>query len=133
MKYISIIFLFFSCSCILNTWDNRLTAVNNSDKKILYHWQVNKYYDTIIDSEYCNTMGLYDIPPKIKTQYIITQNKWEFALKDSFVLMFHVFDPDTAKKYGICKMFKERKYLKQYILTYKDLEKINWKIEYNSK
>ena len=87
----------------------------------------------MIGPQDCHYKALYDIPPKIKAQHIITQNKWEFALKDSFVLMFHVFDPDTAKKYGICKMFKERKYLKQYILTYKDLEKINWKIEYNSK
>ena len=133
MKYILFISILFSSSCILDTWDNRLIAVNNSDKKILYYWDIKKCHDTMIGPQDCHYKALYDSPPKIKEQYIITQNKWEFALKDSFVLMFHVFDPDTAKKYGICKMFKERKYLKQYILTYKDLEKINWKIEYNSK
>ena len=134
MKYICFFILsVIMSSCVLSTWDTRLVLANNTSKKIRYLEQIKDSADFTFDTVNCNTGELYWVASNSE-EIIQRQDKWEFSLKKANkTLRIYIVNEDSLSKYGTCKVFKSKMFMKRYDLTYDDLEKLNWKVVYDEK
>lgn len=116
-----------SCS----DWDTRLILFNGSNHDINYYFELMNVYDFKPNQNNCDKTILPILRPS-KTVYLRTQNKWELYLKDNpnKVLRVFIINSDTLTKYGVCNVFKEKKFIKTMNFSYNDLDKLKWKITF---
>lgn len=128
--YIFLLIISLSCS----NWDARLVLVNKTNYQIYYSVEPKNKNDFQLDTNYCNEGGFYNIKPNSEINYS-SQINWDLYFKQqpNDVLRIYLFNEDTLSKYGKCKVLKERMIMKQYDLTFEDLEKMNWHILYDGK
>ncbi len=129
MKYLIICFFFFSCS----DWDTRLILINKTHNTIRQYYQIMNLNDSIPDLTSCDKITLYDVRPNSE-EILRTQNKWNIYLKGNHdkILRIFIINEDSLSKYGTCKLFKEQIFIKRFDLTYKDLERLKWRITFDS-
>jgi hypothetical protein len=130
-RILLLIFISGLSSCILSTWDVRLSLTNNSNQTVRYIREIKNKNEFIPDTTYCDSEDIYELAPHYK-QTLRSQNRWEYALKKhpEKILRIYIISEDSIKKYGACKVLKEHIFMKRFDLTYDDLEKINWNVEY---
>lgn len=89
--------------------------------------------DSIPDLTSCDKITLYDVRPNSE-EILRTQNKWNIYLKGNHdkILRIFIINEDSLSKYGTCKLFKEQIFIKRFDLTYKDLERLKWRITFDS-
>lgn len=129
MKLLSIISLFFlSCA----DWDGRLILINKTNQTIRYHYELMNINDSIPDLSYCERTNLYNARENREVQ-LMTQNKWDLYLKGQLdkVLRIYIINEDSLSKYGTCEVFKQQIFMKRFVFTYDDLEKIKWRVVYD--
>lgn len=127
--FISSILLY--SSCILNTWDTRLSIDNRTDDLVYYEYEISSLKDSSMDLKYCKTTGMYYIPPH-SNSIIHSLYNWESLRKENSVLHIYIYNVDTVNSVGVCRAWNENKYLKRYTLTYDDLIKLNWRVVFPS-
>ena len=133
MKYILFIVIisgFLTCS----TWDARLRLVNNTNRKIRFLYEFKIPTDTIPDLMNCQNTDPYDISPN-SNQIIRSQNKWDvyFKYHPNELLRIYIINEDSLAKYGTCKVIQNQLFIKRFDLTYEDIVKLNWEIEFADK
>lgn len=136
-------------SCILHRTDNRqLIVKNNSDKTIYSILSPDDkigssgYYDEFMQDENydynkdTNSIQFVFSPiwPNHEEENVDRTILWEtyFDKIEDKKLRLYIVPHDSVKKYGWYKIFTQNIYVKKYKLSLEDLEKQNWKIEYNN-
>lgn len=119
--------------------DDRLTIINQSDKKIYYttnsHSQLNKLYkESSINVTYLNYVGEIEVNISKNERMMGPRGKaWENYVRnicEDGKLRVYTFSIDTLKKYSFRDIIDNNRYLEKREFTVDDLEKINWRIVY---
>jgi hypothetical protein len=115
----------------ISGYDNRLTIVNNSDKRIFYVEGVT-YPDTSIGSYNPVRSFAENGANPHSSNGITILGKWEESFKELPVdtLMIFIFDADTLEQVPWDKIRSEYKILKRYDLSLQDLKDRDWKVVY---
>lgn len=129
--FFSIIIIFLLSSCFLNTWDNRIILVNNTNKKILFRSRFKQRDDFKLDTINCQQTTFYDIPPKSEHR-INNQVKLDTYFKQhpNNVFRLYIINEDSLIKYGACKIIENEIFAKRFDLNFDDMVKLNWRVEY---
>ena len=136
MKSILLIFVstFLLTSCILSTWDVRLSLKNNTSNKIRYYEKIMNKDVFLPDTSDCSIGELNWVDSK--SEHVIRRpEKWEFALRDKpeKILRIYIINEDTMSYYGTRQVFKKQIFIKRLDLTFDDLKRLNWVISFEGK
>jgi hypothetical protein len=131
MKIFNIIILviFFVYSCFQCS-DDKLKINNSSNKNILVY-----YYQTAEISK--DAVGVQEIKAyTIESLQTVNRKKWEYVFEEAedHIIRFYFYDGSLLSNKTLAESFKTRKnnklVLKKYELTKKDLDKMNWVINF---
>ena len=103
----------------------RLTAVNNSSE-VVCMGSTPTSQDTLLSENYCTCKG---IEPG-ETYEEVLLDCWEKRFNNLTVLQFFVYDYDVANSVNCNSLLINNNILKRYELTLKDLQDMDWTIEY---
>lgn len=131
--------MFYSCEGLTGDYDNGIDIKNNSNIPIGFYFAdgyeflgegtVTAYPDTLLPQK--NKMITYYISGNMRPGIGMPNKKSEFLKylpKDT--LSIFIFHTDTLNKYSWEEVRNGYKILKRYDLSYKDLEKLQFKIPY---
>lgn len=117
--------IFYTCDYS----DTKLTITNNSSKSIVIDYSEDSLLTSVNSVEYYIAK---QISPREK-KTVFHRGLWSNYIKNSKKkkIFFFFFDIDTLKKYNNMEFIRTHKlYTKKLGLTEKELDKINWQIEY---
>ena len=127
---LGIIILFFSCDYV----DNRLTISNKSTNTIIFVtsldsslvcWEV-QHLEVYLSKKVLPQKKMTDIFPGSTTEWSKYINR-----STNEKLNLFIFDMDTIHKYeNWCSIITNKRYVKRYSLTEKELDSMNWIVTY---
>ncbi len=126
--FISLLFGLFIFSCEIDPWDFRLKIKNNSNKSIFYSNSYN-FPDTSFDyNPYYSPEFFKIISGGIVSDRI--RGNWDDKFKSLDTLIIFIYDEETLRTYPWDTVRENYLILKRYELSYKELNDLNWTINY---
>jgi hypothetical protein len=130
--FLSIIVILYNSCGKLDGTDYRFKA-KNSTSKYIYYYDIYTYPDTSIGTiNIPRVKDNYEVKPNSESS-IPTQVSWERIFKNdlpSDTLVVFIFDGDVIEKVPWDTIKKKYMILKRYDLSYDDLVRLNWTINY---
>ncbi len=108
--------------------DCRMNFVNNSSETLWFDIVCCNYTDTETWKGNC-----YDVKvPANSSKKLCSNETWEhvFSENNTDSITIYVTDYDTASSYDMEKIIENQKFHKKYLLSFDDLESMNWTITY---
>jgi len=138
-KALIILVSIFLNRCVIDTFDMRLKVVNKTEKTIFVDLSKSGYFKShpvLIDSIKMDTLWNYMkwVNPLDSVDNIPrSQGSWEAYIneecQDSTLTVF-IFDKPLLKSTSPDSLVSNQLYSKKFSYKVKDLEKLNWRIEY---
>jgi hypothetical protein len=129
-KLVSVVLFFLLFSC-MDIRDNRYIMFSNKHNETAYCFFTNKKLSL---EEFLNEQYYLPDPVKKDSTWSLDRPRggWEKYISESQdkKLKIYVIEKDSVDKYGWKEIFKKNICNKKYLLTIKDLDSLNWEIEY---
>lgn len=117
----------------MDSFDDRLKVINQSNQPIKYMWEIQAPSDSTIKYK-LEYMIKPDGPvfPGDSNSYMITNTTYEQIIRSEPKKVFrvYIFNSDTIEKYTWERVKKENMVLKRYDLTLEELKKKKYRIVY---
>lgn len=138
LRVLIIVLPFFLTECVVDTFDIRLKIVNKTDETIFVNLSKNSRFTTPVVIDPIKRDTLWDEmrwTPSMDSSVHIppSQGSWEAFInkrcEDSTLTVF-IFDKELLKSISPDSLVSKQLYTKKFTYKVKDLEKLNWRIEY---
>lgn len=133
LKFYSMILISLLTSC-MDVSDSRCILTHNKSNNTVYCFYLDR------DLTKMDSLPKYSFPPhEIKAKNedcnLIVKPRWEEYIKtcDNKKIRYYIIKKDSVDKYGWEAIFKNDIYNKKYLFTIKDLDRLNWTINYDGK
>lgn len=133
-----IVFPFFLTECVVDTFDTRLRIVNKTHETVFINLSKNNLFTVPVVLDPIKRDTLWDemrwtpsidssvhIPPSLGSWVNYINEK----CKDSTLTVF-IFDKKLLKSVPLDSLVTKQLYSKKFSYKVKDLEKLNWRVEY---